>query len=287
MDARRDLRDAAQRSRRDAAGHDRRHGAAVRRRRHDRHRAALRAVPRLAQHPARPADHAQGAGRSARWREIRQMVPRDAGDGPDRDLDGAPRVRRPLHEEPGERQPRRAGDQHRAARHVRRLAGAERLLRRAIEAALRAPRRGARGAAGRDRRHRARWCRRWAAATGGPTSSVRGIQVGAGHRQQLPFQPGRTGLFQDDGHSAPGRARIRAARQARRSESGHRQRSVREEVQSGHDAVGKRMGDDGGRTPSSTSRSSGSPRTPSTARSKTRSRRCSSGPTGRTRASAR
>ena len=61
-----------------------------------------------------------------------------------------------------------------------------------------------------------------------------GIQVGAGHRQQLPLQRGRTGLFQDDGYSAPRRSRIRAVRSSRRSEGGHRQRGVRKEVQPGY-----------------------------------------------------
>ena len=81
----------------------------------------------------------------------------------------------------------------------------------------------------------------------GTDVAVRGIQGGAGHRQQLALQRGRTRLFQDDGHSAPRRARIRArptASAGRRWPSSTR-RSRRSST-SGTDAVGKRMGDDGG-----------------------------------------
>ena len=80
---------------------------------------------------------------------------------------------RPLHQEPGQRQPRRPRHRDREPRDVRHLARAERLHQRALEAAVRAARGRAGGAARRDRRHRRRWCRPSPATTGAPTSRCR------------------------------------------------------------------------------------------------------------------
>ena len=86
---------------------DRPAGADLRRRADDRDRAALRAVSRAAQHPARSRLRAQGSGRPAVRHPDGGAVPRLARHDPDCAVDGAARVGRVVHEEPDQRQPRR------------------------------------------------------------------------------------------------------------------------------------------------------------------------------------
>ena len=256
---------------------------------HHRHRPALRAVPRLAQHQPQPADHAQGPGRSAGRRKIRQMVPRVAGDGPDRDLDGAAGLRRTLHQEPDERQPRRARHQRRAARHVWRLAGAERLLGRAIEAAVRAARRRAGGAARVSPASRASLVPALGGSNWGTDVAVRGIQGGAGHRHATPATTrshrtiSRRWAFRcSPGANSRAPTRLGGPKVAIVNEAFAKKFNLG--TRRGRQADGRRRRAD---------RQAGHRdrrrwrRTPSTARSRTRFRRSSSGPTGRTSGSAR
>ena len=88
------------------------------------------------------AGQPSGARAAARFRTV-------AGDRADRALDGAARLGGPVHEEPVQRQPRRPRPRRRQRRHLRRLAGAERLHAGAVAAAVRAARGRAGGAAGR------------------------------------------------------------------------------------------------------------------------------------------
>ncbi|PYQ83883.1 MAG: hypothetical protein DMG03_12315 [Acidobacteria bacterium] len=100
----------------------------------DRHRPALRPLPRHSQHASRSGVVAQRAGGPAVGRARGGALPHVARDGADRAVDGAARFGGAVHD------------------HVRPVAGAERLHAHAHEAAVRAPRRGARRASRRQRR---------------------------------------------------------------------------------------------------------------------------------------
>ena len=127
VDARRDWLARAARGGGHGGLHARPLDAAVCRRTGARHGADLRAVPGRLQHAPRPGAHAQEPGRPARRRARGQALPHDAGHRADCHVDGAARARGPLRQEPGEREPRRLGPEHRESGHLRRGAGAERL----------------------------------------------------------------------------------------------------------------------------------------------------------------
>ena len=116
----------------------------------------------------------------------RTRFPHVARDRADRALDGAPHLRRSVHQEPAQRQPRRSRAEDRQRHHVRHLAGAERLQARTLGRAVHARRRSDRRTAGRDRRDRVA-----RAAAGrqqlGQASVRRGLQEGPrhGHRSAL------------------------------------------------------------------------------------------------------
>ena len=170
-------------------------------------------------------------------------LPHDPGHGADRALDDAPRLRRTLHQEPAQHQPRRPRHQRRPRRHVRHLAGAQRLQVRAVATVVRAARRRAGRGPGRHRRHdRARAAPRRQQL--GQRRPGRGLRVGTRRRQQRALQRGRRRLLPHDGRAAPRRPRVHARRCPRRAEGRDRQRGVREEVQSrterGRQAHGQR-----------------------------------------------
>ena len=182
LDARLHYLDSARRRGREPSLVHQHHGAAFCRRAHPRHGPALRPLPGTTQHAARSGLDAQGPGGPAIRREGGPAVSDDVGYRSDRALDDAPRLRGPLHQEPAQRQPRRSRHQGGQRRHVRNLAGAQRLQVGAVAPAVRASRRGARGAAGRHRRHdRARAAPRRQQL--GQQRAGRGLPVRARYRQ--------------------------------------------------------------------------------------------------------
>ena len=187
-------------------------------------------------------------------------------DGADRAVDGAARLGRAVHQEPGQRQPRRS----RAARSTTSSRSASRrelngYTPRAVAAALRAARGRARGAARRDRRHRGAWCR-CSPATTGATASRSRVRGGA----RIPTPNAR---FNEVGPATSGRSACRcspaASSRAPTSLGAPKVAIVNEafakKFNLGRDAVGKRMATAAATTSSSTSRSSASCRTRSTA----------------------
>ncbi len=70
----------------------------------------------------------------------------------------------------------------------------------------------------------------------------RRIQERSRHRQQLPVQRSGRGLFQDDGHPAHRRPGVLASGRPAGPESGHRQRGVRQEIQSRSERRGQAHG---------------------------------------------
>ena len=102
-----------------------------------RDRRPLRDVSRRPQHAAGPGGHAQDDPRAALERSRRATIPESPGHRPDRPLDDAPRLGGPLHQEPGQREPRGSRPRHREHRHLLDLPGAERLRGGALRRALR------------------------------------------------------------------------------------------------------------------------------------------------------
>ena len=140
------------------------------------HRFPVRVVPGAAQHASGSGLDDQVAGGPAVGSAGGVAIPHDAGDRPDRAVDGAAHRRRSLHQEPDERQPRRSRRERGQRRDLRRVAAPEWLRRRALARVLRAP--GGRDGGG-PRRHR---CRR--------------LDGAAPERQQLGQRRQRAGLRQ-------------------------------------------------------------------------------------------
>ena len=218
----------------------------------DRHRRAVRAVPRAAQHAAGSDHRHQGHGRPA----VRRAVGRRAS---------APSlataqialsmalliIGRPLHQEPDQHQPRRSRAADRQRRHVRDLAGAQRLQARADRGAVRARRGRARA---RCPASPASTSRHGAAAgrqqLGQRRVACEGFKAGPGHRLQLAVQRGRPRLLPDARHAAARRPRLHARRRARRApQVAIVNEAFAKKFNLGHDAVGKRMSNKASNTP--------------------------------------
>ena len=221
---------------------DRHHGAALRRRAHARDGAALRPVPGAAQHAARSGFDAQGAGRPAVGREVGAAVPHHARHRADRALDDAARLRGPLHEEPAQHQPRGPRPQGRQRRHVRHLAGAQRLQVGAIAAAVRASRGRARGAAGRHGCHDGTGTAASPAATGAATCRSRASSpapTSTATRASTRSAPATSAPWAC--HSSPV-ASSRRADVARSPKVAIVNEAFAKKFNLGRDAVGKRIG---------------------------------------------
>ena len=212
-----------------------------------RHRPAVRAVPGAAQHAARSAVDAEGAGGSAVRRARRRAFRLVARHGADRAVDGAARGGRLLRQEPAQRQPRRSRPQDRQRDHVRPLAGAERLHAGAVARVLRAARGEARGHAGRHRRRPSRSCRCSRGSNWGNDVAVQGFQAGPDTDNNSRFNEVGPGYFRTLGMPLMAGTRVhRRRRTRRRRKSRSSTRSSSKKFNLGRDAVGKMMGTERG-----------------------------------------
>ena len=112
-----------------------------------------------------------------------------------------------------------------------RVARAQWLHVRTVAQPVRAHRSRAPGGAGRHQRH----CVHRSPDLGQQLGQQRrraGIRFRPGHRRQLAIQRDRTGILPHPGHSPDVRPRVHRRRHQRRAQGGHRQRSVRAQVQS-------------------------------------------------------
>ncbi len=106
-------------------GIDRRPGRPVRRRGRRGDGPAVRTLSGAPQHEAEPRQRAQGAAGPAGWRAFGGVVPQRARDGAGRAVDAAAGGRRPVREEPLQREPRRVGREGGPHRHLWRLSATE------------------------------------------------------------------------------------------------------------------------------------------------------------------
>ena len=214
-----------------------------------------------------PAVDAEGPERAAVRRQGGGAVPDLAGDGADRAVDGAAGLRRPVHQEPLERHPRRSRARDRPPRHLRRVARAQWLHARSDRACSSSASRAS--------------SPRCPGVTGVTASLVpilvgqqlghgrqrRGLQVGPGHRHQRPLQRDRRRLL-----SRRWACRCIAGREFTAADAPKAPKvaivneAFAKKFNLGRDAVGKRMAESASTATRSTSRSSASCRTRSTAR---------------------
>ena len=199
---------------------------------HDRDRPPVWTLPGDSQHTSRSAVHVEGADRPTVGRPRRRALPHDARDGADRLVDGAAGSGRTVHPKPEQRQPgrsRREGGQH---GDLRRVAGAERLHARSARwSSSSGSRRNCRRFPASPASPR-RWCPSFRTATGATGSPWKASSLGptsttARDTTRLVRGTSERWAFR----SSAGRE-FTAADALGKTKGRHRQRGVREEVQS-------------------------------------------------------
>ena len=183
-----------------------------------------------------------GARSAARFRHV-------ARDGADRAVDGAAGLGGAVHASLVNVSRVDLGLQGRQRDHVpasRRRCNGYKAERRA---AVRAGRGRARRAAGRHRRDRARTVPLLAGSNWGNDVAVEGFKAGPDTDIELALQRGRPGLLPDARHPAARRARLhRAPTRSAAPKVAIVNEAFAKKFNLGRDAVGKRIGNDGGRT---------------------------------------